>query len=75
MDNLVKALNCLMNDCYDIGECGVCPYYQPDYNIDACLIDKAIDKIEALQKSNRNWRRKVQRLRKENKELKEANKV
>lgn len=30
----------------------------------------AVDKIDELQKSNCNWRRKAQRLRKEIKELK-----
>lgn len=73
MDNLVKALNCFMSNCEDITKCWDCPYYQPDYDVDICLIDKidkTIDKITALQKSNRNWRRKTQRLRKEIKELK-----
>ena len=71
MDNLIKALNCFMSNCDDITKCGVCPYYQLDYDVDVCLVDDAIQTITDLRKSNRNWRRKTQRLRKEIKELKE----
>lgn len=75
MDNLIKAMECFMNNCHDITGCGTCPYYQPEYDVDSCLVDEAIAKITSLQKSNRNWRRKAQRLRKEIKELKEKENV
>lgn len=71
MDNLIKAMHCCIQDCD--GPCFVCEYDQSRYA--PCevstLMPLAIQKIVALQKSNRNWRRKAQRLRKEIKELKE----
>ena len=71
MDNLVKAMHCCMQDCD--GPCFVCEYDQSEYTPceASILMPLAIQKIEALQKSNRNWHRKAQRLRKEIKELKE----
>lgn len=69
MDNLVKAMYCFITDCQGSQPCEACPYNQNEYNINSEeLMNKAIDKIIALQKSNRNWRRKVQRLRKKMKE-------
>ena len=72
MDNLIKAMYCCIRDCH--GLCSTCEYDQSEYA--PCeapiLMPLAIQKIEALQKSNRNYRRKVQRLRKEIKELKEG---
>lgn len=57
MNDLEKALNC----------------YQCALD-DACFgqtcMEAAIKRIHELEKSNRNWRRKVQRLRKELKEVK-----
>ncbi len=76
MDNLVKAIHCFIYDCQGCKPCESCPYNQTEHNIDGEeLLDKAIDAITDLRKSNRNWRRKTQRLRKEIKELKEANKI
>ena len=73
MDNLMKAMHCFcVQDCD--GLCSTCKYDQPEYA--PCeaynLMPFAIQKIEQLQKSNRNWHRKAQRLRKEIKELKEG---
>ena len=72
MDNLIKAMHCCMQDCD--GPCFVCEYDQSEYTPceASILMPLAIQKIEALQKSNRNSRRKAQRLRKEIKELKEG---
>ena len=75
MDNLSKALYCSTGECEGDQDCETCRYNQNEYNIGVELIYQAIDKIEALQKSNRNWRRKTQRLRKEIKELKEKENV
>lgn len=72
MDNLMKAMNCFcVQDCH--GLCSVCEYDQSEYAPceASILMPLAIQKIEALQKSNRNYRRKAQRLRKEIKEMKE----
>ena len=71
MDNLIKAMHCCIQDCD--GPCFVCEYDQSEYAPceASILMPLAIQKIEALQKSNRNWRRKAQRLRKEIKEMKE----
>ena len=73
MDNLIKAMNCFCAQDCD-GPCFVCEYDQSEYA--PCeapiLMPLAIQKVEALQKSNRNYRRKVQRLRKEIKEMKEG---
>ena len=76
MDNLLKAMHCFVTDCQGEQVCEYCPYDQAEYGVcgDA-LFNKAIETIVDLRKSNRNWRRKVQRLRKEIKELKEASKV
>lgn len=69
MDNLIKAMRCCLYDCD--GQCSGCVYNQTEYT--SCesykLIPLAITKIIELQKSNRNWRRKAQRLRKKIKEL------
>lgn len=73
MDNLMKAMNCFcVQDCD--GLCSTCKYDQPEFTPceASILMPLAIQKIEQLQKSNRNWRRKTQRLRKEIKELKEG---
>ena len=72
MDNLIKAMCCCFQDCN--GLCSTCEYDQSEYAPceASALILLAIQKIEALQKSNRNYRRKVQRLRKEIKEMKEG---
>lgn len=73
MDNLMKAMNCFcVQDCD--GLCSTCKYDQPEFTPceASILMPLAIQKIEALQKSNRNWHRKTQRLRKEIKELKEG---
>ena len=73
MDNLIKAMHCFcVQDCE--GLCSACEYDQSEYTPceASILMPLAIQKIEALQKSNRNWRRKTQRLRKEIKELKEG---
>ena len=71
MDNLIKAMNCFCaQDC--VGPCFACEYDQSEYTPceASILMPLAIQKIKALQKSNRNWRRKTQCLRKEIKELK-----
>ncbi len=75
MDNLIKAMRCCIYDCDR--QCSGCEYNQSEYT--PCelyeLMPLAITKIVELQKSNRNWRRKAQRLRKEIKELKEKENV
>ena len=69
MDNLVKAMNCFTSDCQGSQPCETCPYNQSEYNVNGEeLMNNAIDKITVLAKSNRNWRRKAQRLRKKMKE-------
>lgn len=75
MDNLIKALKCFTNNCPNITRCETCPYYQLDYDVNINLVDDAIAKITSLQASNRNWRRKAQRLREKIKELKEKENV
>lgn len=72
MDNLIKAMHCCIQDCH--GLCSACEYDQPEYAPceASTLMPLAIQKIIGLQKSNRNWHRKAQRLRKEIKELKEG---
>ena len=73
MDNLIKAMHCAQMELCD-GLCSTCKYDQPEFAPceASILMPLAIQKIEALQKSNRNWHRKAQRLRKEIKELKEG---
>lgn len=73
MDNLIKAMYCSMQDRCD-GSCSACEYNQHEYAPceASTLMPLAIQKIVTLQKSNRNWRRKAQRLRKEIKEMKEG---
>lgn len=72
MDNLIKATHCFLTDCQGSVPCETCAYNQNEYDVSAeNLLNNASQKIADLQKSNRNWRRKVQRLRKEIKELKE----
>ena len=73
MDDLEKALNCyqcvLDGVCFD--QTGVdCHLYQRSYLNAQEAMEAAINRIHELEKSNRNWRRKVQRLRKELKEVK-----
>ena len=76
MDNLIKAMYCCSQDWCD-GLCSACEYDQPEYAPceASTLMSLAVQKIVDLQKSNRNWRRKAQRLRKEIKELKEKENV
>ena len=73
MDNLEKALNCykcaLDNVCFG-QTCADCHLYQRRYLSAKEAMEAAIKRIHELEKSNRNWRRKVQRLRKELKEVK-----
>lgn len=71
MDNLIKAMHCYMTDCQGSQPCECCPYNQEEHIVNDQLMNMAIDTITDLRKSNRNWRRKTQRLRKEIKELKE----
>jgi hypothetical protein len=70
MDNLIKAMRCFLTDCQCSVPCETCAYNQNEYDVLAeDLLNNAIQKITDLQKSNRNWRRKAQRLRKKIKEL------
>ena len=73
MDDLEKALNCyqcvLDGVCFDL-PCADCQLYQRSYLNAQEAMEAAIKRIHELEKSNRNWRRKVQRLRKELKEVK-----
>lgn len=68
MDNLVKAMYCSLYECD--GLCDKCMYNQSEYIPcePVALMYKAIERITSLQKSNRNWHRKAQRLRKKMKE-------
>lgn len=76
MYNLIKAMRCFFTDCQGSVPCETCAYNQNEYDVLAeDLLNNAVQKIIDLQKSNRNWRRKTQRLRKENKELKEKENV
>ena len=76
MDNLIKAMHCFLTDCQGSVPCETCAYNQNEYDVLAeDLLNNAIQKIADLQKSNRNRRRKAQRLRKEIKELKEKENV
>ena len=73
MEDLEKALNCyqcaLDDVCFD-RTCVDCHLYQRRYLSAQEAMEAAIKRIHELEKSNRNWRRKVQRLRKELKEVK-----
>lgn len=75
MNNLIKAMRCCIHECD--GLCSACEYDQPEYAPceASTLMPLAIQKIADLQKSNRNWRRKAQRLRKEIKKMKEKENV
>lgn len=77
MDNLIKAMRCCAQLELCEGLCSTCEYDQSEYT--PCeaytLMPLAITKIVELQKSNRNWRRKAQRLRKKIKEMKEKENV
>lgn len=76
MDNLIKAVHCFLTDCQGSVPCETCAYNQNEYDVLAeDLLNNAIQKIADLQKSNRNWRRKAQRLRKEIKKMKEKENV
>lgn len=76
MDNLIKAMRCFLTDCQGSISCETCAYNQNEYDVLAeDLLNNAVQKITNLQKSNRNWRRKVQRLRKEIKKMKEKENV
>ena len=73
MDDLEKALNCYQCALDDVcfGQtCVDCHLYQRSYLNAQYTMEAAIKRIHELEKSNRNWRRKVQRLRKELKEVK-----
>lgn len=71
MDNLIKGMRCFLTDCQGSVPCEACDYNQNEYDVSAeDLLNNAVQKIIDLQKSNRNWRRKTQRLRKEIKEMK-----
>ena len=73
MDDLETALNCyqraLAAVCFGL-TCTDCHLYQRRYLNAQDAMEAAIKRIHELEKSNRNWRRKVQRLRKELKEVK-----
>ena len=73
MDDLEKALNCYQCALDDVcfGQtCADCHLYKLRYLSAKDAMEAAIKRIHELEKSNRNWRRKVQRLRKELKEVK-----
>ena len=73
MNDLEKALNCYQCALDDVcfGQmCADCRLYQRSYLNAQEAMEAAIKRIHELEKSNRNWRRKVQRLRKELKEVK-----
>ena len=76
MNDLEKALNCYQCALDDVcfGQtCADCRLYQRSYLNAQDAMEAAIKRIHELEKSNRNWRRKVQRLRKELKEVKHGN--
>lgn len=69
-NKIKKALECCAKAQSCIGE--ECPYFEPDNDcaqlmaIDVLnLLHEKDTEISRLKKSNRNWRRKVQRLRRE----------
>ena len=71
MDDLEKALNCYqcaLDDVCFYQTCTDCQLYQRRYLSAQEAMKASIKRIHELEKSNRNWRRKVQRLRKELKE-------
>ena len=73
MDDLEKALNCYQCELDDVCfglTCTNYELYQRSYLNAQDAMEAAIKRIHELEKSNRNWRRKVQRLRKELKEVK-----
>lgn len=68
MDDLIKALHCAAKDCR-FGKCEECEYNQKIYPQERDVFSDCIQRISNLEKSNRNWRRKCQRLRKKSKEI------
>lgn len=70
MDDLVKALKCRQawHENWCTSECSRCEFYQEEYVNMSDVLDKAAIELVKLDKSNRNWRRKVQRLRNKIKE-------
>lgn len=72
MDDLLKALKCHSQiiDCALCNhKCDECEYKQETYELavyepNTDILNAAYDRIVALEKSNRNWRRKAQRARK-----------
>lgn len=73
MNDLEKALSChqcALDDVCFGQTCTDCRLYQQSYLNAQDAMEAAIKRIHELEKSNRNWRRKVQRLRKELKEAK-----
>lgn len=73
MDDLIKALKCYMNnECHishAVDGCDNCKYKQTEYEYAEMAIADACNELEVLEKSNRNWRRKCQRLRAQIKSL------
>lgn len=83
IDFLLKTISCYSyhDSSCSLG-CEKCPYYQTKYeepinniNIFIKSFNQLQHEIKSLQKSNRNWRRKAQRLRKEIKKMKEKENV
>lgn len=73
MNDLEKALNCYQCALDDVcfgRMCTDCQLYQRSYLNAQDAMESAIKRIHQLEKSNCNWRRKVQRLRKKLKEVK-----
>lgn len=73
MNDLEKALNCyqcVLDDVCFGQTCADCQLYQQSHLNAQDAMKAAIKRIHEPEKSNRNWRRKVQRLRKELKEVK-----
>ena len=73
MNDIEKALTCyqcvLDGVCFDRTCVDRRRYHSRKMNAQDAM-EAAIKRIHELEKSNRNWRRKVQRLRKELKEVK-----
>lgn len=67
MDNLIKAMKCrerwYAEGC-DI-RCDECEFSQDSYSCTSAIYKAAMARLISLEKSNRNWRRKCQRLRAE----------
>lgn len=71
MDDLIKAIKCQQQAmAFCDGVCEVCEYNQSKYILNDELFNDIYERISALEKSNKTWRRKCQRLRHELKEVK-----